>query len=289
MYNRNDYFLIWGHGIKFQDKIIDLIEKNKNFTIKYFYKYKIKNINKFISNIYFNDYTPINHLKNKTKYLKKTNQEVLFIFVENKLPKEFKVKAFNKYHIESQTINSFKNLIRYKFNPKIEGKITHDHVIHGSDNHNQTKHIIKFLGHRNLNYSTIYESEQNNFEFQSSYEFKKILFKKIKARILINQPSSKTKLVDIVKTPHFKFLKKKRKQYLKYIKLFRGIGLNKYYSEKKFKNLIKNFKYLKNKFQRNHICAEKVGKNYVITDGLHRASILKHLGNKNLIIKQKIY
>ena len=81
MKNRKDFFLIWSHGLKYEKEIIDLINKNSNFIIKYFYKYKISNMNKFISNVYYNDYTPINHLKNKTKYLKSQDSKVLFIFI----------------------------------------------------------------------------------------------------------------------------------------------------------------------------------------------------------------
>ena len=89
MQNRKDYFLIWGNGIKYEDQIIEIIEKNPNFKIEYFYRYKTNNIKRLISNVYFNDYTPISHLNNKTRYLKNINDKnVLFIFCTNKKPKE---------------------------------------------------------------------------------------------------------------------------------------------------------------------------------------------------------
>ena len=44
MQNRKDYFLIWGNGIKYEDQIIEIIEKDPNFKIEYFYRYKANNI-----------------------------------------------------------------------------------------------------------------------------------------------------------------------------------------------------------------------------------------------------
>ena len=40
---RHDYFLMWGHALYYKENIINLIDKNENFSIKYFYKYKIRN------------------------------------------------------------------------------------------------------------------------------------------------------------------------------------------------------------------------------------------------------
>ena len=145
MQNRKDYFLIWGNGIKYEEQIIEIIEKDPNFKIEYFYRYKANNIKRLISNVYYNDYTPISHLKNKTKYLKNINdKDVLFIFCTNKNQKKLRLNHSIKKHIESVSVNKLKNKIRNKFNQRINGKITHDHVIHGSDNQEQTEHIIKF-------------------------------------------------------------------------------------------------------------------------------------------------
>ena len=292
MKNRKDFFLIWSHGLKYEKEIIDLNKKNSNFIIKYFYNYKISNMNKFISNVYFNDYTPINHLKNKTKYLKSQDNKVLFIFIENKKPKEIKVRSFNKLHTESKTINKFKIQIRNKFNPKINNKITHDHVIHGSDSQTQTEHIIRFLSNRNLDQEKIY-NQKNFIEInQSLYNLKNISINKIKARILIQKDLNNkisTKIVKLNKTPHYHFVKNKKKSYLEYIDKFRGIGLNYEYSEKKFSKLIKNLKYLKGDHSDEYINVNKVKNDYVITDGLHRASILKNRSIKSIIVKEKIY
>ena len=292
MKKRKDFFLIWGHGLKYEKEIINLINKNSNFIIKYFYKYEILNMNKFISNVYFNDYTPINHLKNKTKYLRTKDNKVLFIFIENKNPKEIKVKSFNKSHIESKTINKFKIQIRNKYNPKINNKITHDHVIHGSDSQAQTEHIIRFLSNKNLDQEKIYNQKSFNEVNQSLYNLKNISINKIKARILIQKGLNNkisTKIINLNKTPHYYFVKKNKKSYLEYIDKFRGIGLNYEYSEKKFSKLIKNLKYLKGDHSDEYINVDKIKNEYIITDGLHRASILKNKLIKSIIVKEKIY
>ena len=70
MKNRKNYFLIWGNGLEYEVQIIQIIEKDPHFKIEYFYRFKAKNIKRLISNVYFNDYSPFSHLKNKTKYLK---------------------------------------------------------------------------------------------------------------------------------------------------------------------------------------------------------------------------
>ena len=288
---RKDFFLIWGHGIIYEEKIIDLIEKNKNFKIEYFFRYKTNNIKKLISNVYFNDYTPIYHLKNKTKYLNSIdNKEVLFIFCTNRKPKEIKVKSFNKFHIESLSVNSLKNSIRRKFNPKKKGKISHDHVIHGSDNQNQTEHVIKFLSNRNLDLEKIYSINDHNFNYQKCIKLKKVPIKKIKARILKkNNKKIETKIISLDKTPHFSFVKDNKKYYKQYLNKFRGIGLNYYYSIKKFSLLIKNFKYLGKNNENSYIKVKKEKNSYIISDGLHRASILKFNKINKVIIEEEIY
>ena len=187
MKTRKDYFLIWGNGLKYQDHIIKIIENDPNFKINYFYRFKTKNIKRLISNVYFNDYTPISHLKNKTKYLNEiTNKDVLFIFCTNNKPKEIKIRSFNKTHIESNSVNKLKNKIRKKFNPKIKGKITHHHVIHGSDNQDQTEHIIRFLNDKNINIDKIF-LKKNDFKFQKCIKLKTIPIKKLKARLLVKE------------------------------------------------------------------------------------------------------
>lgn len=291
MKKRKDYFLIWGNGLIYEDQIIEIIENDSNFKIEYFYRYQTKNIKRLISNVYFNDYTPISHLKNKTEYLKNiSDKSVLFIFCTNKKPKEIKIKSFNKKHIESVSVNKLKNKIRNKFNPRINGKITHDHVIHGSDNQRQTEHIIKFLNDKNLNSKIIYSEKEDSFEFQKCVKLKTISINRLKARLLIKENKKiKTKIVNLNKTPHFYFIKNRKDYYREYLKIFRGIGLNYNYSEKKFNRYIKQFDYLNQNNQDNYIKVERKNNFYVITDGLHRSSILKNKKMKNIIVEEKIF
>jgi hypothetical protein len=291
MKNRKDYFLIWGSGLEFENQIIEIIERDPNFKIEYFYRFKAKNIKRLISNVYFNDYTPISHLKNKTKYLKNiNNKNVLIIFCTNKRPMEMKIKSFNKTHIESISVNKLKNKIRKKFNPKVDGKITHDHVIHGSDNQEQTEHIIRFLNDKNLNIKTIYSEVENTFKYQKCVKIKTISIKRLKARLLIKDSEKiSTKIVNLNKTPHFFFIKKKKSLYGEYLKKFRGLGLNYNYSEKRFNKYIKSFNYLNQNNQDNYIKVEKKNNFYVIIDGLHRASIMKNKRVNKIIIEEKIF
>ena len=83
--------------------------------------------------------------------------------------------------------------------------------------------------------------------------------------------------------------KKKKDHYREYLKKFRGIGLNYNYSEKRFNKYIKNFNYLNQNNQDNYIKVERKNNFYVITDGLHRASIMKNKRVNKIIVEEKIF
>ena len=80
LYSRYDFFLIWGHGLKFSDEIIKMIEDTKEITIKKIFYYKPKSISKFVKQVYSYDYVPFSHLKGKTRYLKKNTSRSFIHF-----------------------------------------------------------------------------------------------------------------------------------------------------------------------------------------------------------------
>jgi len=145
---RIDSILIWGHGMKNFNNILNDIRANKNFNIIKIQKYKPKNIKKFVKEIYSYDYAPFWHLKAKTKYLMKTSSEVCFIFVENLNPTEDYLDEGSFRHKESMTLKKFKEELRDKYNPYENGKRTHNHVIHATDSENQANHMLHYLGYK---------------------------------------------------------------------------------------------------------------------------------------------
>ncbi|ELI6450348.1 hypothetical protein RRM63_003762, partial [Photobacterium damselae] len=140
---RYDCFLIWGHGLEFLNSIIEEIESSNNFRICHIEKKKINNIKKFIKKVYSFDYAPWEHLKNKTRYLYNQKKEVCFIFVENLNPDVEFVDVGNFRHSECMNVKKIKSSIRNKYNPQINNKITHNHIIHATDNEFQTYDMLE--------------------------------------------------------------------------------------------------------------------------------------------------
>ena len=144
---RMDCILIWGHGLEKFNDILNDIGANKNFKILKIQKHKPKSMRLFVKEMYSYDYAPFWHLKAKTKYLLKTEQEVCFIFIKNLDPNEdyFGENLFR--HKESLTLKVFKEELRDKYSPYENGERTHNHVIHATDSEAQTEHMLKYLGY----------------------------------------------------------------------------------------------------------------------------------------------
>jgi hypothetical protein len=153
--HRYDYFLIWGNGLRYKNQIIDEIRKDNNFQIVKILHHKPKTIKKLVQAIYSYDYAPFWHLKSKTEYLLKTTPEVEFIFVKNIDPREDYVGEGDFRHVESQTVKHLKETIRDKYNERKDDRRTEEHVVHASDNQEQTDYILRYLGfNEGLNYLT---------------------------------------------------------------------------------------------------------------------------------------
>src|SRR4030042_1799051 len=143
---RFDYIIIWGHGLKYRDEIVDKIHSHKDMRIIKTIYHRPKTVRRLVKAVYSYDYAPLRHLKSKTRYLMKTPKEAFFIFIENRNPNEdFYGKGIFR-HFESTTMKQLKEEIRNEFNERIDGKRTEDHVIHASDNELQTHMILQYLG-----------------------------------------------------------------------------------------------------------------------------------------------
>ena len=165
---RMDYFMIWGHGLKYKNEILSILRNHPDLEIISINKKQIENVPKFVDAIYSCDTVPLEHLKNKTRYLLTTPPEVLFILVKNKNPQE---KYFGKgafRHIQCQLIKDIKEEIRNKFNSKIDGKRTEEHVIHASDYESQVVHVLKVLGLPTLEYYNRKPNDELDLPFHLS-------------------------------------------------------------------------------------------------------------------------
>lgn len=285
---RYDFFIIWGNGLAYSEEIIKMIEQEENFEILMTYKYKPRNMRRFVKNVYRCDYVPSVHLRTKTNYLKKVDKCVLFIFIKNYNPDE-RIYGEGYFSVlESYNIKNFKEKVRNKYNRKVSGKRTEEHVIHGSDNENQTLYMLKYLGFdegfavfNDNKYLISYPSHIGKY---AEYEIKKIAIDKMYARIIFE---GKGKEVSISETPQYKAIQGAWKEYSNYVESNRGSFLCDYYSEKKLATLANEFSYLKNKND-SYIVVKKWKDGYLVLDGLHRTSILKLQGRKEICVVEVI-
>jgi len=285
------YFLIWGNGIQYSEKIINQIRNDKNFKIVLIKYHEVEDINKFVKQIYSVDYAPLSHLKAKIKYLLNSNPQVMIIFAINKNHQE---KIFGEggfRHIECEYVKNFKENIRNKFNPIKNGIRTHEHVIHASDSEYQADYLLKKLGYID---GIKHLSKKPNSILPTPYHLKpfdKFVIKKIDIDSIYcnviygNKKDFALKKTDLVNTPHYKCLNGDTLSYEKYIKSFSGYILTDDHYPENYKLLEKDFLYLDKKNQLNYIIIKEFQlNNYLILDGVHRASILKKQGYKKIIV-----
>jgi hypothetical protein len=284
------YFLIWGNGLAHKSEVIDLIKKEKRLEIVMIKEHEPKSTKKLVKEIYSYDYAPFWHLKGKTNYLLNSPAKVLFIFFKNNKPEDNFFGKDKFRHIECEFIKKLKDKIRDKYNPKINGKRSEEHILHASDNESQTNHALKYLGYKKgLKHLRQKPNKLLKMPFYvpsfKKFEIKKIKIENLYCNVLTGDKKKfGIKTIEIENSPQFKFLKGKKGEYQKYLKTFLGGPLTQDYSTKRFEILSKNFNYLKKPFSTEYLITKKSGDKYVLLDGLHRASIVKYNDVKELSV-----
>lgn len=291
---RYGYFLIWGHGLSCKDNILQSIRKKVFIDILRIIRYKPSDMKKFISIIYSNNYAPLHHLINKTKYLLQTPHEVLFIFFRNNSADERFFGNGSFKHTECVKIKRFKEKIRNQYNPRKNNRRTENHIIHASDNEVQVDYVLKYLGFDN-GIQTLKNRPNNNLSLPSflpnfsTFRIKEINSSQLVCNILKgNINSFKTKTVEISKSPHYRCLCGDSMLYKNYVDRFLGGPLQCDYCIDNFLKLSKKMRYLKYPYSSSYIVVEEIQTNrYLIIDGLHRASILlfNHINKFPVLIK----
>jgi hypothetical protein len=288
---RYDYLLIWGHGLAYENDILTIIESYP-FEILYIHRIKPKSIKKLVRAVYSYDYAPFEHIKTKTRYLHSTTPaEVLFIFFRNDFPQEYYTGEGAFRHIECAQIKKMKTQIRELYNPRMNGEMSHDHVIHASDNSLQTHYILKWLGMK----QGIYDILPQPFPFiDVPYHFPDINQMKVRSipldrihcrNVVGSRWDYQAKEISLVESVQYRALTKDLESYSLYLDTFRGTALKEHYSVKRLLSLEKDFNYLApphaNKFIILSTNPHKK-ENYFVLDGLHRAAILKKRHHTNI-------
>jgi hypothetical protein len=283
---RMDYFIIWGHGLKFTNQILDIIRNDSKLHVITIVRKHVDDIENFVQDIYACDTVPFEHLVAKTRYLLTTTPDIVFILVINKEPLE---KYFGEgpfRHIQCQRIKDIKEEIRNKFNPRgSNGERTEHHVIHASDYESQVEHVLKVMGLPSMEHYKI----SPHPDIDAPYHLGKIDHLEIvnasiddlRANILDRG------LLCVTDTPHYRYVSGEKADYIQYHQKYMGTMLTDDHFPEVFDKMIQHFHYddIIESGKHNLIVAKQTpdGK-YQILDGVHRAAILAYQGISNFRI-----
>jgi tetratricopeptide (TPR) repeat protein/SAM-dependent methyltransferase len=286
--SRLDYFLVWGHGLPYASRIIDILRNVKDLRIIIVVKKNVGDITRFVDEVYSCDTARLEHLRKKTRYLLQTEPEVLFILVENKHPQEALVGEGASRHIQCMFVKGIKEDIRNRFNPrKPDGSRTEHHVIHASDYQSQVSHMLKILGLRPMDYYTRRPNSDLDAPYHvepfASYAIREVPIEALRANIL------EMGLVPISETPHYKYLTGDKLAYEQYHQKHCGTLLIEDHFPAAYDRLIADLKddYRTPDGKRSLILVQsRRDGTYRILDGAHRAAILKHRGATKVTVAE---
>lgn len=286
---RDEYvtFILWGNGFKHAPEILGMIRSHPDLALKKVYLREITDIGRFIDEVYADGATPRAHLREKTKYLRKSNNpNAVVAFALNENPKHALSGRGEFRHRECENIKNLKEEIRERFNPKNpDGSRTEEHVIHASDSEAHAHHLAKVLGYPNgiddlKNPPDSILPVPHYLAPITHFTIRSIALKNIYAQIIKGtRRSFSAELTDLEHTPHRAFLRGDIAAYQNYIEEFGGIHLTEDYTPERFAKLAENFKYLSPPNELSYIIVREFERGaYRILDGVHRAAILKDAG-----------
>lgn len=297
----NQYFIIWNHGFKYIEQILDIIRDHPQMKIQRIFRRKIDNLNKFINHIYKLDKASYSHIQAKSEYLKKIGNEIFIIFVRD-INTTYKYKNQHKYSYHETYLKWY---IRLLFNPKTKNEniniteelinkgiesaknwpsfLTHNHIIHSSDIEEETQLVKDYFNLNEISFSLI----GNNY-LDIKKTIKEINIYDIVCNIVSDDCKTIKKWISLTETPHYKYLLGNYKtEYNKYILNNLGKIITYDNMSGSYDKLIKDFDYGKViENEPSYIICKYIPniKKYQILDGLHRACILINKRKKNIII-----
>lgn len=256
MSTRVDGFIIWNHGVKHIDGIMDILRRRLDIIC--LKRTVINDMEAFIKAVYSIDTYPIEHLRAKTRYLTDHPGETIFVLAKNHHVDEQMVGKGKFRALQCQYVQKVKFEIRNKYNPE-----PNHHVIHGTDVEKETRHLLKLFGMKPLGYylrneGTVFPYHIDPFD----YEEIELPLAELKANI-------NGRYIPIKDTPHYAYVNGNKKVYQEYFYPKMGKGLNEDHFPGAFDNLleVENF---------NPILVNGCK----ILDGVHRASIELARGKK---------
>jgi hypothetical protein len=240
-----------------------------------------------VNKVYSYDYAPISHLKSKIKYLDSVKPEVLCVVINNLSPEVDILGKGDFRHTESLKLKQLKTNIRQKFNPYIDGEMSHEHVIHATDNEEQTYHILNAVGEKGLKFSESASlfSVPSFLGKPSKYSIKEVSYDQLLCSQLVGAPNNlETKCMKISESVQYKALLGDTQEYSNYLNKYLGTGLKCDYTLLSLLSMKESFTYQSIDHESSYVIVKKKNNNsYLIVDGLHRAAV--HLFQGNIKIK----
>jgi hypothetical protein len=284
--------LIWPHGMKFFEEILEVIKLSSKQIIS-INKFKVSDMKRLVKDVYSNDYAPYEHLENKSKYLLQFSGDVACIFFQIPQRTHITLGEGRFKHEECEEIRNLKTKIRTEFNPRSStGIATHDHVIHFTDNFFQTidlhKKISAFrqLPALNLIPERGYMGWPQHVDFNSVVIEKQPL-DKLKIRLVHclseNRDTWSFTIKSLQETPHYELCRGNTTPYKQYISQALGLGITEYRSVDDYRSKIGNW--LSGNITEFTITALENSECLAIVDGAHRAAFMKYMGLKDCIVQ----
>ena len=233
--------VIWGHGLKWEDAILDELERGGS-TIHFIQRFRFRRVNNFVSKVYRYDTTPRRHIMAKTAYLRSVPHEALVVAMTTSAPRnEIKGSGFFR-HPESEKMRQVKWSIRRTFNPDAGEEETTNHVIHITDSSAQARALSRMLGMRSHSDYPLTDSSDWTLRtpnFPLTLHTKEVRTRDLQAgQLQGSRWEYRVVLEPIFGTIQWGALAGNWKPYESYVQKFRGTGLRRRYSKQRFLRLV---------------------------------------------------
>lgn len=282
---RHDLFLFWGNGRACWHEMLGMIRDHGGFEILRCRRYKPLNMGWFIRRVYGTDRVPLEHLETKTRYLMDVEPEVLAVLVRNRQPRPAMTGEGVHRHQHCGAMTELKGAIRERFNPRFNGDRTQEHVIHGTDDPDQTEALLRLMGQQDGTAGAVGAGNQvlgtpGHVGRFDRFQLRLVEGAKLHARLLAGPASARpleSRIIELRQTPHVDYVRGRKLPYEIYWRTYAFGGLENDHSPQAYDRLIEGFDYLRHPHERGYIVVRKMAgvDGWLIVDGLHRAAILE--------------